>query len=184
MKENLSALMDGELSEQEQAQVLAELANEPEMAHVWERYHLIRAALREELGPVVITGLSERVGQLIGNPLAVAAVAPPRLRSWGLAARWAGGLAIAASLAAVAILSLQWLTPNGPVAGTAQLAIVSDVPTQGQFVPTSGVGWGAGRPEVAHRLNAYLVEHNEVMPTSDIKGVMTYGHMVGYNESK
>lgn len=183
VKESLSALMDGELSEHEQTEVLAELASQPELARTWERYHLIQAALRKELGPVVLAGLTERVGQYIGKPLAPDPAAP-EARSWGLAARWVGGLALAASVTAVAILSLQWLAPNGSGAGTAQLAVVSDSPLQGQLVSTGITGWGAGRPEVAQLLNAYLVEHNEVMPTSDIKGVMTYGHVVGHDTSK
>jgi sigma-E factor negative regulatory protein RseA len=183
MKESLSALMDGELSEHEQAEVLAELANQPELARTWERYHLIQAALRKELGAVVLTGLSERVVKRIGKLLAPSATASAR-RNWGLVARWAGGLALAASVTGIAIFGLQSLAPNGTGSGSAQLAIVADPPAQGQLVPSGVVNWGAGRPEVARLLNAYLVEHNEVMPTSDIKGVMTYGHVVGYEESK
>lgn len=181
MKESLSALMDGELSEHEQTEVLAELANQSELARTWERYHLIQAALRKELGGVVLTGLSERVLQYIGKPLVAPATAR---RNWGFAARWAGGLALAASVTGIAIFGLQSLTPNETGSGPAQLAIVADPPVQGQLVSSGAMNWGAGRPEVARLLNAYLVEHNEVMPTSDIKGVMTYGHVVGYEESK
>ena len=182
MKESLSALMDGELREHERTEVLAELANQPELARTWERYHLIQAALRRELGPVVLAGLSERVAQYIGKPLALPAAAPPR--QWKRAAHWAGGFALAASITGAAILGFEWLTPNETGSGTAQLAIVADAPVQGQLVSSGAADWGAGRPEVARLLNAYLVEHNEVMPTSDIKGVMTYGHVVGYDESK
>lgn len=183
MKESLSALMDGELSEHEQTEVLAALANQPELARIWERYHLIQAALRKELGPVVLAGLSERLTQYVGDPLVLPVAASAR-RNWSRARRWAGGLALAASVTGIAIFGSQWLTPAGTESGTPQLAVVADSPVQGQLV-SSGVGnWGAGRPEVARRLNAYLVEHNEVMPTSDIKGVMTYGYVVGYDENK
>lgn len=183
MKESLSALMDGELSDHEQTEVLAELAKQPELARTWERYHLIQAALRRELGAVVFIGLSERVAQYVGNPVASPAVASAR-RNWGLAARWAGGLALAASVAGIAVFGLQSLTPDGTGSGTAQLAVVADPPAQGQLVPSGVMNWGAGSPEVVRFLNAYLVEHNEVMPTSDIKGMMTYGHVVGYEENK
>jgi sigma-E factor negative regulatory protein RseA len=183
MKESLSALMDGELSERERTEVLAALANQPELARTWERYHLIQAALRQELGGVVLTGLSERVVQNIGKPLTLPAPASAR-RNWGLAARWAGALALAASVTGIAIFGLQSLSPNGTGSGPAQLAIVAAPPAQGQLVSSGATNWGAGRPEVARLLNAYLVEHNEVMPTSDIKGVMTYGHVVGYEENK
>jgi sigma-E factor negative regulatory protein RseA len=183
MKESLSALMDGELSEHEQAEVLAQLAKQPELTRTWERYHLIQAALRKELGPLVLAGLSERVVQYFGKPLALPAAAPAH-RNWGWAARWAGGFGLAASIMGAAIFGLQWLTTNETGSGTAQLAVVADAPVQGQLVSSGFADWGAGRPEVARLLNAYLVEHNEVMPTSDFKGVMTYGHVVGYHEKK
>jgi sigma-E factor negative regulatory protein RseA len=183
MKESLSALMDGELSEHEQTEVLAELAKQPELMRTWERYHLIQAALRKELGPVVFAGLSERLAQYIGQRPALPAAAPAH-RNWGWATRWAGGLALAASITGVTILGVQWLTPKGPESRPAQLAVVADAPVQGQLVSSGIADWGAGRPEVARLLNAYLVEHNEVMPTTDFKGVMTYGHVVGYDEKK
>ena len=176
-------MMDGELSEHEQTVVLAELAKQPELARTWERYHLIQAALRKELGPVVLAGLRERVVQHIGQPAVSPAAGQPS-RNWGWATRWAGGFALAASITGVVILAQQWLTSSPIESGTAQLAVVSDAPIQGQLVSSRAMDWGAGRPEVARLLNAYLVEHNEVMPTSDIKGVMTYGHVVGYDESK
>jgi sigma-E factor negative regulatory protein RseA len=182
MKESLSALMDGELGEQEQAEVLAQLAKQPGLMRTWERYHLIQATLRKELGPVVLTGLSERVAQYVGEPLTLPAATPTHRNKWAM--RWASGLALAASITGVAIFGLQWLTPNETGSSTAQLAVVADTPVQGQLVSSGVADWGAGRPEVARLLNAYLVEHNEVMPTSDFRGVMTYGQVVGYHEKK
>ncbi|MDX1488168.1 MAG: sigma-E factor negative regulatory protein [Acidiferrobacterales bacterium] len=181
MKESLSALMDGELSEHEQAQLLADLARDPQLARVWERYHLIRAALRKELGPMMFGGLTEQVSRDISDTSAGSVgVSPPQRRR--SVVRWAGGLELAASVAATAILSVQWLQPGESDTQPAQVAIVPVTPTKGMSAGMTR--WDAGEPEVTHLLNTYLVEHNETMPTADMKGVMTYGRFVGYDEKQ
>ena len=168
MKESLSALMDGELSEHEQAQLLADLARDPQLARVWERYHLIRAALRKELGPMMFGGLTEQVSRDISDTSAGSVgVSPPQRRR---------------SVAATAILSVQWLQPGESDTQPAQVAIVPVTPTKGMSAGMTR--WDAGEPEVTHLLNTYLVEHNETMPTADMKGVMTYGRFVGYDEKQ
>lgn len=181
MKESLSALMDGELSEHEQAQLLADLARDPELARAWERYHLIRAALRKELGPMTFGGLSEQVARGIGDTSGGGVGVSP-LQGGRPVVRWASGLALAASVAAMAILSVQWLQPGDSDRQPAQVAVAPVMPTK---VMSAGMTrWDAGEPEVTHLLNTYLVEHNETMPTADMKGVMTYGRFVGYDERR
>lgn len=181
MKESLSALMDGELSEHEQAQLLADLARDAELARAWERYHLIRAALRKELGPMMFGGLNEQVTRGIGETSGGGADASPLQRGRPVV-RWAGGLALAASVAAMTILSVQWLQPGD--SGT-QPAQVTVAPATSTNVMSAGMTrWDAGEPEVTHLLNTYLVEHNETMPTADMKGVITYGRFVGYDERR
>ncbi len=181
MKESLSALMDGELGEHEQVQLLADLARDAELARAWEHYHLIRAALRKELGPMMFGSLSEQVARGIGDASAGAAgVFPlPRRRR---VVRWASGLALAASMTAIAILSLQWLQPGDSGTQPAQVVVA---PVASTKVMSAGMTrWDAGEPEVTHLLNTYLVEHNEAVPTADMKGVMTYGRFVGYDERR
>ena len=67
MKEKLSAMMDGELSEHEQAQVLAELSRDPKLRKTWERFQIIRAALSKELDVVVSVDLGDRIFQRGGE---------------------------------------------------------------------------------------------------------------------
>lgn len=181
MKERLSALMDGELSEHEQAQLLADLTRDPELAQTWEHYHVIRAALRKELGPLMLGGLSERVAGQIDSVSVGDAVAPAR-QPWRPAVRWTSGFALAATVTAIAILSAQWWEPDDSGPGRARLAVAPVAPTN---VMSAGMTrWDAGEPEVTHLLNTYLVEHNEMMPAADIKGVMAYGRLVGYDEKR
>jgi sigma-E factor negative regulatory protein RseA len=184
MKESLSALMDGELSEHEQAQLLADLTRDAELAGVWERYHLIRAALRKELGPMMFGGLSEQVARGIGDTSAGGAGASPPQRRRPVV-RWASGLALAASVATMTILSIQWLQPGDSGTQPAQVTVApvtSVTPTN--VMSADMTQWDAGEPEVTHLLNTYLVEHNETMPTADMKGVITYGRFVGYDERR
>lgn len=181
MKESLSALMDGELSEHEQAQLLADLARDAELARAWERFHLIRAALRKELGPMMFGGLSEQVARGIGDISAGAVGASPLERGRPVM-RWASGLALAASVVAMAILSVQWLQPGELDTQPVQVTAAPVTPTK---VMSAGMArWDSGEPEVTHLLNTYLVEHNETMPTADMKGVITYGRFVGYDERR
>jgi len=114
MNERLSQLLDGELGEFERHRALRELDGNGELRGTWERYHLIRAALRKELSSAGYCSIADRVaarlhGESAGGS-AFAAVGAVGIRQ---AARWIGGLAIAASVATVAVLN--W----GPVAPTA-----------------------------------------------------------------
>jgi sigma-E factor negative regulatory protein RseA len=175
MKERLSALMDGELSEHEQAQVLAQLASDPELAKTWERYHLIRDVLNSDLGPLVLTGLSDRIAIRVAQlPTPV-----PGSQRWRRPARWGGGLALAASIAALAIVSVQWIGRDVPPAQTAQVA--SDSAPAAELVRANVAPETANEADVARLLNTYLVEHSETAPASSIKGVMSYGRFVGYD---
>ena len=57
-KEQLSALMDGEMLDSE---LLSELSRNPEMQKTWESYHLIRDSLRGDTSDVLHFDISSRV---------------------------------------------------------------------------------------------------------------------------
>lgn len=180
IRECLSALMDGQASEAEAAHVLERLEQEPELAKAWERYHLIRAVLNRGLGPVLVNGLSERVAHEISR-----LPAPPDVSRWRsnrrAAARWAGGLALAASLAGLTILGVRWLVPTEQLGDPGPLVVGVSAPAE---VVRAGVTrWEPGEPEIADLLNTYLVQHNEISPAANMQGVMSYGRFVGYDNS-
>ncbi len=176
MTEHISALMDSELSELERARVLKALARDRDLRETWERYHIIRAALNEDLGPVSSTDLGARIAERIGQ------FPSPELkggvRRWKPAMRWAGNLALAASVAAVAILSVQWFVSSEPSWTPQQVASAR---LRQADIQRRGLRWDTRQPEVARQLNMYLVEHNEFMPTSGMNGVMSYGRFVSYD---
>jgi hypothetical protein len=98
-----------------------------------------------------------------------------RLRLSRHALKLGAGLAIAASVAAVAIINLQ------PVlAPTTQLAKVTP-PQKGSGAGTELASSESQQalPEQQQVLNAYLVHHAEFTPAAGMNGILTYVPVVG-----
>lgn len=176
LKAKLSAFVDDELDAPEERRVLAALEKDAGLRRAWERYHLMRSALRQDLGVLVSPEVAERVAARIqAEP--VAKVIPLRRQK---IMRLAGTLAIAASVAAVAITGLQWL--NQPAsAPLAQLA--AGQPASDSIIRAGSTRWNMKEPEAESALNAFLVEHNEFASSSGIGGMMPYVRVVGYDNS-
>jgi negative regulator of sigma E activity len=173
MNERLSQLLDGELGEFERHRALRELDGNGELRGTWERYYLIRAALRKELSSAGHCRIADRVaarlhGESAGGSAFAAVGTAVGIRQ---AARWIGGLAIAASVATVAVLN--W----GPVAPTAsapsQAASVAPAPPVKPVAVASNDGTAAtttagttdrAAPDEQRArtdLGPYLVQHSE-----------------------
>ncbi|MEK7206356.1 MAG: sigma-E factor negative regulatory protein [Pseudomonadota bacterium] len=179
MKEKLSALVDNEIDELDQRRVLGALAEDAALRRTWDRYHLVRAALRKELEFVVAPGLAERIAEEINMTSARAGSVSPRT-FWRRAALASGTVAIAASVAAVAIFGLQWV--RAPIA-TQQLAAQSK-PTPAQVARAGAMRWDTTHTEAENALNAYLVEHNEFASHSGFGGMAPYVRVVSYDNDK
>lgn len=174
LKEKLSALVDNELDELEERRVYAALKGDTALRNTWERYHLMRAALRQDLEFVVPRGAAERVAQRIAAEPA-GAVVFQRNR----VVRLAGTLAIAASVAALAIVGVQWIHQPVP---TQQLA--SNQPETAKIIRSGTTRWDMKEPETESALNAYLIEHDEFSSTSGIGGMLPYVRAVSYDNNK
>src|SRR4030065_2503803 len=103
MKENISALLDGEVDDLERERALRALGTDPALRGAWERYHLASAAIRRELDVLVSPGLADRIHERLQHevqnderrrPLT------PRVL------KFTAGLAIAASVATLPLLNL------------------------------------------------------------------------------
>lgn len=180
MKESISALMDAQLSEPERLRLLTELSHDHELRKTWERYHIIRAALSKDLGPVISAELGDRIATHVHELPPPTGTRVTWIRDWRPVVRWAGSLALAASVAAVAILGVQWFVSDDRQGAPQQVAARSD--QQGSYV-RAGIRWVPVEPEVGRILNTYLVEHHEFTPTSSMNGVMSYGRFVVYDNS-
>ncbi|WP_372012862.1 sigma-E factor negative regulatory protein [Pseudoxanthomonas sp. 10H] len=105
-RQQLSALVDGELSPDEARFLLRRLQHDTELSGRYERWHLAGDILRGQVRRAAAPGFAERVATAVagepaaeGRPAAVAGAGRRR----GLA-RWGGGAALAASVAAVAMM--------------------------------------------------------------------------------
>lgn len=106
-REDLSALMDGELQGDPARFLLRRLEHEPELARAWSRWHLIRSCLNAghaaaSADPVRLARVGANDEEAFAARVLQAVQARPQARRrW---ARYLGGGAIAASVAAAALI--------------------------------------------------------------------------------
>jgi sigma-E factor negative regulatory protein RseA len=107
-REQLSALMDGELPRDQVRFLLRRVDGDAQLAQCWARYHLAGSALRRQLAlPPLRDDFADVLMQRVG------AASP----SYGMRImRWAGGGAIAAAVAVLALVSTR---PGGDLKETA-----------------------------------------------------------------
>lgn len=172
MKEKISALLDAEVTGAERREVLAALATERDLRQVWERYHLVGAVLRNEVSMTVTPRFADRVAARIAQE---ATVISPRwpVRS---VAKGAAGLALAASVAAIAVLGLDLGPSPVPEPAVAWTPGQQDDYLRADMSP-------AAQPEWDNKLNALLVEHNAFSPTSGMNGMMSSVRLAGYGSN-
>ncbi len=171
--ERLSALVDGELDVRETRVLVARLAADGALRARWERYHLIGEALRGRLPRGALDpGLPARVRARLPAraPAAPAPAGPAAGRRWLTA-----GLALAASVAAVAVIALRGgPAPERRAPEVASVAVEAAGTTR----------WEHVRPAVERRLNGYLVSHNENARAAVFQGVMPYARIVAYDPQR
>ena len=170
MKEEISALIDGEATALERKRILRDLQSDPALRDTWGRYHLARTALHRELDYIVHPGLSERIHARLQHEKPQASFVWPRTPQL---LRYTAGLAIAASVAAVAILNLTPpLSPSTPsIAKSAPATSSKSTVADARRMPA----------EQQRALNPYLVQHGEFAPTPGMNGMLSYVRVVGHN---
>ncbi|MEW6330904.1 MAG: RseA family anti-sigma factor [Pseudomonadota bacterium] len=191
MKEKLSALVDNELDELDERRVMKALEQDPELRQTWERYHLVHSVLHQELDTMVASDMAARVAAQIESEPATSVLSQRRRT-----ARIVGTLAMAASVAVVAVAAVQWfnrppvsataaLVAGQPASGNLVAAQVTSVaegqPAPDNFIRAGATHWDVKEPETESTLNTFLVEHNEFASSSGIGGMMPYVRVVGYD---
>ncbi|MGA8276674.1 MAG: sigma-E factor negative regulatory protein [Rhodanobacteraceae bacterium] len=96
IREQLSALMDGELAHDETRFLLKRVGHDVSLVSCWSRYHTVRQVLRFQQTSLVDSIFADRITRALVDEM------PMRARSTWL--RWASGGAIAASVAVVALM--------------------------------------------------------------------------------
>jgi len=121
IKEQLSALMDGELSRDETRFLLRRLDADAQLASSWSSYQIASDVLKKRFATPMRADFSASVLQAI----AVEQTIPAR-GGW---LRWAGGGAIAAAVAVVALTSMRPLDDATPQPQVATAALNTSVTT-------------------------------------------------------
>jgi len=187
--ELLSALMDDELTPRERDQALERLQREPALQARWARYHAVRAALDNGAAHLA-PDFAERVRRARENEPVVFA---PRgvMASRADWVRPLAGIAIAASVALVAIGGLTLLRDSPPGASTTPLADGGESAVQEPLRDSAAVrpvmvapGTDAvsAAPEAARkRLLLYLASHNEYADMAEVPTGIPYGRLGSLN---
>lgn len=183
IKEQLSALMDGELPEAERRLLLERLAREPDLRDHWTRYQLISSALHQGLPERIDLTLADRVQAALADDTAYHG----STNRFARLLKPVAGLAVAASVAVVAILAVQ--TSQAPTSSPVQIAATPDVtgdpgvmPGPEAYTRVAGTRWDAQQRQVRERLNEYLVNHSEYAASGGMPGMQPYVRIVGYDQ--
>ncbi len=148
-KQQLSAFIDGELETSTARFLVRRMANERELVACWERWHLTRDCLQRQRVTPLRDDFAERIAAVLAGE------ANPQSRAGGSVLRWAGGFAVAASVALAALLIVP--TPSGGPAPGAPVAATSAVAAPVAEVVPSGLTERDLRPtlgNVAHTVSA------------------------------
>lgn len=172
LHEQISALVDDELEEQEQALLLRQLENNAELSGRLSRFQIISDALQNHLPETLNSGFQARVQAALADE-------PPvqRQRSgFSVLFKPAAGLALAASVAMVAVLSLQSTRQEGPEAVPA----VASAPTHDSYIRAAADdSVPSSEPAtVPQNLEIYLANHSEYAVS---RGMLPYVRLVGHD---
>ena len=161
MKQNISILMDGELSADEAELLLGRIKSQPGIRQEWLTYHLIGDALRQP--DYVSCDMSIAVlERLHAEPT----VLSPHSRRGTKSSLMA--VSVAASI--VAMVSLAWMlvqTDAGPPSRIAQ----QPGALRAASLPASEV------------INDYLLAHREFSPGTDVRGAYSYALAVASSQT-
>lgn len=121
-RQQLSALMDGELAPDQARFLLRRLQHDDELGECWERWQVAGDVLRGQGNAMLPAGFSARVNAAIaadGAQIPVAVSTRPR---W---VRWGGGAALAASVAAAALFMARQMPDAVPSAETSDQIVAA-----------------------------------------------------------
>jgi len=193
INEQLSTLVDDELGEHDA--VLDQLTTDPGLQARWSRYHLMRDIITGHMPEQPLGDIASRISQALEKEPVI--LAPVHKRKHArkplpFILKQAGGLAIAATVSAVAVLTVQHSQDETSNTAT-QIAAVQPV-TQTQPQPqiqsqpsaqvryvtdTSGLDTA-----VQSKLSGYLVNHNEYSVSGQMQGVLPYMRIVSETPGK
>lgn len=178
--EQLSALVDGELGPAEGRFLVRQMANDEQARAAWHRYHMIGEAARG-VDCVPDLDLANRIRAAVADEASPVQTSEPATNNVVQPARWKRplfGLALAASLAMVAVLVMREAPFGASDPGVAQVA---DNGAANDTAPD--VQWELAPPEVQQRLQGYLANHAQHGNVSPGQDMLQYIRLVGLEET-
>jgi sigma-E factor negative regulatory protein RseA len=178
-RQHLSALMDGEIDPGLMHVTVSALEANEGLRTVWERYHLMGAAMRFE----PVREEYRQIAALVHEQIAAEPVPwtkSPRRRGRAFRLGPFVGAVLAAGATFLAFFAVpQLFSPSPSPAATADRQVARSLPEQ-FLLPAPTQRWHVDRPELADKLDRFLVNHQEQSPASGMKGFLPYATLVGY----
>ena len=174
MNEKLSALVDGELHNSDK--LIEQTATDHELAAAWQRYHLVRDAMQGKLSQQPSLDISDSVRKAIAQEPAIFTPIWRRIHPRTIM-KQAAGLAVAAAVGTLAIISVQQVQLSDTAPNT--IASNQTIATDRQQIRQVAVK-KLNRLDAAveSKLSGYLVNHNEYSASARMNGVMPYTRIV------
>lgn len=149
MRQSLSALMDGEASDLELRRILARSDDDSELRQTWAKYHTISRAMRSEDLGVTTVDLSTSIADLIADEPAYSGTGGSNSSFLGRILSNGGKVAIAASVAMVAVFAAnQVINTQNPAAPA---AVVADTGSAIEAAPAANLPMGYGTTGLSAR---------------------------------
>lgn len=164
MRENISALMDGELDDHD-ARPLMEKLRDSEMQRLWSSYHLIGDALRRQA--LLTSDYAERVMEKLESEPTVIA---PVIRRSSSNPYHRLVMPIAASLAGLGVVAWLAISMNAAPEIPSQAAV--SAPTGGAESTAAPIPVSVPLPSKA--IHEYLIAHQGFSARSNIQGMAPY----------
>lgn len=217
-QETLSACMDGDLADSgaDMHATLDAVCGDPDARAAWSRYHLIGDAMRARTPCRFADGaFADRVMAAIADETVApsSTVVPLRRRKPGAPARAgrfglgrrATGWAVAASVAAISLVTVGLLT--GPSPDDAPVIVKKDVPVGSPALAARGIQpavqttnaaatatagaqprqaaqslqWSQIQPDAARQLNGYLINHSRYRAAPGVGGTLGFARVASVN---
>jgi len=195
--EDISAFMDGELDDRTD-EVIDHLITDVATRGTWMRYHLINQAVKQSLPSHLDPRLSTTISEKLREEATVLRPAREKLMSY---LKPAAGLAIAASVASVAILSVQQQRQetipdpaDNPVMASSQPGVPLERQMQNPAARPASIDNMRSSPDNHRaavervrrsgpnsRLNSYLINYNEYHANAGMQGMLPYARIVAHD---
>ncbi len=175
INEQISALVDGELDQSEQDLLLRRMLKDDTLRDRLARYQVASDALRGEFPGRIDPAFHHRVAAALEDePLPESTVTGT---GGSRMLRPFAGVALAASVAVVAVVSLQNIRSDQPDAAP---VVAAAPPAPQDYIRAEGVPVPVAP---GNSLDAYLVNHNEYAVNRGMGGMLPYVRIVGQGQA-